>query len=200
MGIALCHREVLVVSQLAEFFRHADKLSLVDRAEVTFEGDRISVDLSQELEEIKTLTLNLTCYERELRFSYLAQFCASCLPTLSSFERLDIHVPYCPWTWEDVIDDPDPQWLELLRPFNTVKDLCLHKYTAPRVAQTLRGLPAERVMEVLPALENVFLSDLEAFEPVKDAISEFADARQLSGRPVFIYYREGRERFTKVEK
>ena len=191
MEITLLHREVLVVSQLAVFFRHADKLSLIDRAKVTFEGDRISVNLSQELDEVKTLTLNLTCYERELRFSYLAQFCALCLPTLSPFERLDIRVPYSPWTvtWEDVIDDPDPQWLELLRPFNTVKDLCLHKYTAPRVAQTLRGLPAERVMEVLPALENVFISDLEAFGPVRDVISEFADARQLSGRPVSIYYR-----------
>jgi hypothetical protein len=181
-------------------FKEPPKLSLVDRAEVTFEGDRISVNLSQELEEIKTLTLNLKCYEQKLRFSYLAQFCALCLPTLSPFECLDIRVPYSPWTWEDVIDDPDPQWLELLRPFNTVKDLCLHKYTAPRVTQTLRGLPAEWVIEVLPALENVFISDVEPFEPVKDAISEFADARQLSGRPVSIYYREGRERFTKVEK
>ena len=200
MEIALFHQGILVVPQLAEFFRHAHKLSFVDRAEVTFRGDCISVKLSQELEEIKTLMLNLTCSERDLQFSCLAQFCALCLPTLSLFESLDIRVPYSPWTWEDVIDDPDPQWLELLRPFNTVKDLCLHKHTAPRVAQTLRGLPAERVMEVLPALENIFISDLESFEPVKDVIFEFSDARQLSGRPVSIYYREGREKFTKVEK
>jgi hypothetical protein len=46
-------------------------------------------------------------------------------------------------------------------------------------------------MEVLPALENVFISGLEPFGPVKEAISEFADARQLSGYPVSICDWEG---------
>jgi len=54
------------------------------------------------------------------------------------------------------------------------------------VAQALRELPVERVTEVLPALENVFIVGLEHLEHVKEAISEFADARQLSGHPVFI--------------
>jgi len=115
------------------------------------------------------------------------------LPTLSPFESLDILHSYgCTWAWEDVID-PSPQWLELLRLFNTVKDLRLHKFVASRIAQSLRGLPVERVTEVLPALENVFISDLDPFfGPVMEAISEFADARQLSGHPVSIYHQEGR--------
>ena len=199
MDITLFYREGLEVSQLAKFVRRADKLSLVDRADVTFHGDRISVQLSQELPGIKTLVLDLTCYEQDLRLSYLAQFCASCLPTISPFECLEIHVPYFPWT-RDVIGNPDPQWLELLRLFNTAKDLCLYKCVAPRVAQALKRLPVEQVTEVLPALENVFISGLERFGPVKGAISEFADARRLSGRPVSIYYRDRRGMFTKVKK
>jgi len=193
--ISLFHQEVLEVSQLAKFIRRADKLSLLDRAQVTFHNSCISVTLSQELlaqvgrVNPKTLELNLTCSERDLRVSYLAQFCASCLPTLSPFECLDILDSFeFTWAWEDVIDpDPSPQWLELLRLFNTVKDLRLHKFVASRVTQALRGLPAEQVTEVLPALENVFVSRLEPSGPVKEAISEFADARQLSGYPVSIH-------------
>ena len=99
----------------------------------------------------------------------------------------------------DVIDDPDAQWLELLRPFNTMKHLHLYRAAVSRVAQALGRHPLERVMEVLPALENVFLSGLEHFGPVKDAMSEFADARQVSGRPVSIYiYRTGRGRWVRL--
>ena len=84
------------------------------------------------------------------------------------------------------MDNPDPQWLELLRLFNTVKELRLDGIVAPRAAQVLRRLPAEQVSEVLPALGIVFISGLQSFGPVREAISEFADARQLSGRPVSI--------------
>jgi len=87
----------------------------------------------------------------------------------------------------DVIDSPDPQWLKLLRLFNTVEDLKLSQTVAHHVAQALRGLLVERVMEVLPALEGVSISELEPSGPVWEAISEFADARQLSGHPVSIY-------------
>lgn len=45
----------------------------------------------------------------------------------------------------------------------------------------------ERATEVLPALENVFISGLKPFGPLKEAISEFASVRQLSGQPVSIH-------------
>jgi len=183
------HREVLEVSELAKFVRRADKLSLVDRAQVTFGSHDISVVLSQELlvhtVDRRTLILQLACAERDLLLSRLVQFCASCLPTLSPFEHLHIPVPHC-YSWQSryVIDDPDPRWLQLLQLFNSVKDFRLSKTIALRVAKALGGLPVERVSEVLPALEAVFISRLESFAPMKDAISEFAAARQHSGHPV----------------
>jgi len=187
--ITLFHQEVVDVSGLSKFIRRADKLTLLDRAEVTFESDRISVTLSQELlqEKVgpKTLRLHLNCPESGLQLSYLARFCASCLPTLSHFGSLHICVPFY-YPWKDVMDDPDPQWLDLLRLFNTVQGLYLSKYVAPRAAQALSGPPAQRAMGVLPALETVSISGLKHLEPVKEAISEFADARRLSGHPVFI--------------
>ena len=189
MMITLCYQEGLEVSQLAQFVRRADKLSSVDRAEVTFESRSISVKLSQELLEEridpKTLRLYPSCSEPYLRLSYLAQFCASCLPNLALFESLHICVSLY-YRWEEIIVDPDPQWLELLRLFNPAKKLYLSKYVVSRVAQALRGLPAERVMDVLPALEKVVILRLEHLEPVREAIYKFADARRLSGHPVLI--------------
>jgi len=189
MVITLFNQEVLEVSELSKFVRRADRLSLVDRAAVTLKSSCISVTVSQESlvgrVDPKTLILNALCPESDLRLSYLAQFCASCLPTLSPFEYLYICVSPC-YRQEDVMYDLDRKWLDLLRLFNTVKKLYLSEFVAPRVAQALRGLPAERVMEVLPALETVSILGLKHLVPVKEAISEFADARRLSGHPVFI--------------
>jgi hypothetical protein len=136
--------------------------------------------------------LYLWCHESDLRLSHLTQFCSSCLPTLSTFECLHIHVPLYE-TWEDfiVMGDQDSQWLQLLRHFHAVKHLHLSKHVASRVAQALRGLSTGRVMELLPALEAILISDLERSGPVMEAISDFADARQLSGHPVSIYDWQG---------
>ena len=195
MVISLFYQEVVEASELAKFVCRADKLSLLDRAGVTFGSDHISVTLSQKSligrVDPKTLLLNPTYLRSSaLQLSYLVPFCASLWPTLFPFECLHIQVPpHYSWRWQVVVDDPDPRWLNLLHLFNTVavKDLRLCKSVALPVARALRGLPAERVTEVLPALENVFISEPEPFGPVKEAISEFADARQLSGHPVSIY-------------
>jgi len=68
MVITFSHQEVLEVAQLAKFVRRADKLSLLDRAQVTFRDDYISVTLSEELQvervDPKTLKLTLACRER----------------------------------------------------------------------------------------------------------------------------------------
>jgi hypothetical protein len=86
MEITLFHGRVLEVFKLANFVCHADKLSLVNQAKVTFRSDCISLTLSQELlvgrVDPKTLMLNSTCSKPELWLSYLVWFCALCLPTV----------------------------------------------------------------------------------------------------------------------
>jgi hypothetical protein len=187
--VTLFCQEVIEVPQLSKFVRRADKLSLLNQAEVAFRGYWISLNISQELHRTgpKTLVLNLLCLQWALQLSYFARFCASCLPTHASFERLLIYAPVND-IWVDVMDDPNPQWLELLRSFHAVKDLRLSRDVAPYITHVLRRLPVELVSEVLPALETVFVSELENFGrvSVKEAISEFADARRLSGHPVSI--------------
>ena len=183
--IWLSLREVLQVSELSKFVRRAEKLSLVDQAEVTFWEDEIHVALPEkDCADRKTLTLHLSCPVSDLRLSRLAQFCVSCLPTLSPFKALHVAVPDFQ-NWENDIDHP--QWLDLLCLFNSVEDLRLSGSVPLRVSNVLRGLPAERVEEVLPALKNIFISMLRPYGPLRDAISEFANARQLSGHPVSVY-------------
>ena len=188
LEITLSYQEVLGVTELAEFVRRADKLALVDRADVSFDYDLFSVILSQEsLEGIidpETLLIEFPFGDWDSRISFLAELWASFFPTPSSFQCLHMDAPIL---YPYLIDEPGPQWLELLRPFSAVKELRLSESVASRVAQALRELPAEQAIEVLPALEIVFISGLEHFGPSKEAIYEFADARQLYGRPVSIH-------------
>ena len=185
--ILLFHQEVPDVSELATFVRRAEKLSLIDRAEVTFAYGFICILLSQEVlagkVDPKTLVFNFPYTKWRSWPPYLAELWASFFPTPSPFECLRMEGPD---SSQDIIDDPDPQWLELLRPFSAVRNLRLSRSAASRVTQTLGRIPPKRVMEVLPALEIVSISGLNPFGPVKEAISEFADARQLFGYPVSI--------------
>jgi hypothetical protein len=190
MEITLFHQEVLDVSELAKFVHRADRLSSADRAQVSYMSDRISVRLAKHLIGVgaKTLELEFLCHESQCRLSYLVQLCLSCFPAPSPFDCLLIKVQRS--SWQDAIGDLDPQWLELLRLFSSVKQLRLAKHVAHLLAQTLGALPAERVLGVLPALEIVFMEEPKPFGPVKEAISEFSDMRQLFGHPVYIHWKE----------
>jgi hypothetical protein len=76
--------------------------------------------------------------------------------------------------------------LELLRPFFAVKNLYLDKEFALHIAHALQELVGERVMEVLPTLENVFIDEFQPSGPVHEVIKEFVAARQLAGHPIII--------------
>ena len=191
--ITLFHGRFPKILELAKFVCRADKLSVADGAQVIFTPWSISIRLSENLIGVdpKTLELKFLCHKSQFRLPYLVELCASCFPTPSPFESLLINIQRR--SWQD--DNPDPQWLELLRLFNNVKRLGLANPVACSVAHALGELPAERVMEVLPALEFVFMAEFDPFGSVKEAISKFADARQLSSLPVSIhdicYWKEG---------
>jgi len=77
-------------------------------------------------------------------------------------------------------------------PFTSVRDLFVSEQVAPCVAPALRELTDERVTEVLPALQNLFLVGFQASPlAVQEATGQFVAARQLSGHPVAIHHEEG---------
>ena len=193
--IELFHEEVLDISQLAKFVRCAERLPTIDQATVFFGPDSVRVSITHPPESLvktrrvdsNTLIIELACDESDLRLSYLTQVFSLCLPTLSPFKCLKIRVnPRVFLPWRDTNGDSGPQWLGLLRHFNVVKELYLARNVAFHIAQVLGELPAERVTEVLPALQTVFVAGLGSSGRIQEAMSGFVTARQLSGRPVVI--------------
>lgn len=87
--------------------------------------------------------------------------------------------------WQDNVEGT--QWLDLLHPFITVKNLYLSSRLTIPVTFSLQGLAGERVLEVLPALRNLFFEAPQPFGPVQDAIQQFVADRQLSAHPVAVH-------------
>jgi len=116
----------------------------------------------------------------------LAQVCSSSLYLISSLEHLYIHETEYTFqpNWPDNIEDV--QWLELLRPFTTVKTLYLSRDITSRIAPALQELVGERATEVLPALQSLFLEELHPLGRVQEAIDKFVAARQLSNHPTIV--------------
>jgi hypothetical protein len=86
--------------------------------------------------------------------------------------------------WQD--DTETAQWLDLLHPFTAVKNLYLSKEFTRHVAPALQELVGERVVEILPALQGLFLEEVDLAGPVQEAIEKFVAARQLSGHPITV--------------
>ncbi len=108
----------------------------------------------------------------------------SILPLLSQVERLHVVEEVKNGSkWQDR-DHTD--WLELLNPFVSVKSLYVDERLGPSVAQVLQELAGERIMEVLPALHDLFLEGLQPSGSVQEALKPFVAARQCSNHPVVI--------------
>jgi hypothetical protein len=79
------------------------------------------------------------------------------------------------------------QWHELFLPFIAVRDLYVSWQLVPFVAVAFKELTGERSMEVLPALDRLFLEGFQPSGDVQGAIEPFISSRQLYGRPVVIH-------------
>ena len=86
--------------------------------------------------------------------------------------------------WLDEIEKS--QWLELLCPFTAVKKLCISKEYAPSIFLALRELVGDTRTEVLPALQNIFLEELQPSGPIRESIEQFISARWLANDPVAV--------------
>jgi hypothetical protein len=79
----------------------------------------------------------------------------------------------------DPEDMDDIEWLELLRPFSSVRTPFVSRDFAGHVSHALEDIPEVMASEVLPALEMLCLTD----QPVS-SVHKFVAARWESGRPV----------------
>jgi hypothetical protein len=137
------------------------------------------------------IALSISCKPLDWQISSLAQVCSTSFPSLPTLEHLDIDIdidigPDSLLNWQD--DMEDTQWLDLLRPFTSVKDWHLSEILVPFIAPALQELSGERVTEVLPVLQNLFLEGPMPSGPVKEAIRKFIATRQLSGCPITVLH------------
>ena len=137
-----------------------------------------------------SLDLEISCSQSDWQLSSLAQVCSSSFlrDLIPMVEYLYFEDVYVLQRWQDDIEDS--QWLELLHPFITVKDLYISQEFVPRIVPALRELTGERVTEVLPALQTLFLDDPHPSGPVQEAIEQFVAARQLAGHPIAVSHWE----------
>jgi hypothetical protein len=97
------------------------------------------------------LRLEISCRPSDWQLSSLAQVCSSCIPRtlISSLEHLYIcDDEHSQLRWQGDIENS--QWLELLQPFTSMKNLYLSREFTPRIVPALQELFGERMIEVLP--------------------------------------------------
>ena len=193
LEITFFHQLIFDTPQLTQFISRTPKFNTYDRARVVFSELDVRITLSQTFEE--TLKLGILSNQSEWQLSSLAQVRSSFFPQdlLLTVEYLHIleNEFWRPDWQEDVEND---QWLEILHPFTGVKDLYMSQEFVPRITPALRELVGERVTEVLPALQSVFLEESLSLGPVEEAIGQFGQfvaARQLAGHLITITQADG---------
>ena len=136
------------------------------------------------------LDLEISCSQSDWQLSSLAQVSSSSFlrDLIPMVEYLYFENEWVLHRWQDDIEDS--QWLELLHPFITVKDLYISEEFVPRIVPALRELTGDRVTEVLPALQTLFLDDPHPSGLVQEAIEQFVAARQLAGHPIAVSHWE----------
>ena len=176
---------------LHDFFSRTAVFQQCHGAEVLFTRDSVKLSLFQDrATDRRVLAVWVSSRVPEWQLSSLAQFCSTSLPHLPTLERLSIlnGSNVLAREWKD--DMERSQWLELLRPFVSVRELFLGLYFVRgallKVALALRDLTGNTVTEVLPALQQLFSKHdyLPDSDRIGEALAQFITARQLSGHPV----------------
>ena len=189
VDIGFFHQLTFDVSQLHQFIGRTEALSALNIANVDLDDYCTSVELSQQTRAFSRprISLSMFCNGSDWQFSFLTQACSSLSPTLSNYETLNVREKGFESLgpgWEDDVENS--QWLELFHPFTSVKNLYLSEVVAPLVKPALQELAEERVTDVLPMLQNLYVEGLEPSGPIQEGIGQFVTARQLVNRPVAV--------------
>jgi len=178
--------------RLHRLIGHAEEFKSFDHARVLISSHSIQLLLSRKtpvLNHLGLLSLRINCKALEWQLSSLAQVCGSSFPLISALEELEIHGDHPSSDWKH--DMENAQWLELLDPFTALKHLSLRDRIPLHVCSALAELSGERVTEVLPSLENIYISFAYLPDGSRKAIATFVSARRRSGHPVRVYRESG---------
>ena len=131
-----------------------------------------------------TLDIFVSCRKPDWQVSSIEQVCNSFLHPLSIVEDLYIENKYLRVDWKNY-DIENSLWLQLLLPFAAVKNLFLSRKSVPRIAAALQELVGDRITDMLPSLQNIFV-ERPGPGSLRETIGQFVDARRLSDRAIAI--------------
>jgi hypothetical protein len=183
LNITFFNQITFDIPQLFRFISRRPTLRAPEKGHIGF--DFKVANVTSQTADCGVFRVDILCMGSEWQLSSLEQICTSPFSPLSTLEDLYISEDRKkPSRWQD--NDENTLWLELLRPFATVKNLYLSDEFMPRIATALQELAGPRTTEVLPALENIFLEGFELWEPLHEGIEKFVTARRLPSHPVAV--------------
>ncbi|KAI9450977.1 hypothetical protein F5148DRAFT_1370661 [Russula earlei] len=162
-----------VLPQLHQLISQVKSFKTCDRASVRTSDHAIQFSIFRESPKHPKLSLEIKCKVLDQQHSSLAQ--------------LDIHGVSHPYHNNNM---ENTQWLELLDPFTAVNDLHLSNQSGRHVCQVLEELINERVTEVLPTLQNIFLKGFKPSDSGPKCIERFVAMRELFDHPVAVHHWE----------
>jgi hypothetical protein len=187
LSIGLFNQVEFDTPQSIQFISRTPRLKAFEKAYLIFANDRAEVDLFSQTPGYGDVLVRVPCKELDWQISALEQLCTSCLPPLDALEDLYIFErQYLRIQWQDNIENA--LLLELLRPFTGVKNLYVCKGVAQRIWPALRELDEGRTTELFPALQNIFLEELQPTRPVQEDIGQFVARRQATGHSITVSY------------
>ena len=181
--ITLFNQIVFDTPHTTQSISRTPALKALEEARLTFDSGGAGLCLSSRTSGLEQILVRIPCREFDWQVSSMEQVSTLSLPFLSVLEDLYIYEQtYSEPDWKD--NTENTLWLEILSQFTIVKNLYLSDKFASRIASALQELVGGRMMEVFPALQNLFLEGLQPSGPVQEGIVTFVSARQLSGHPI----------------
>ena len=184
--ITLFHQLIFDIPELGQFMKRATRFQDLNEVHLDFDHSSIHVGYLPPAQYSEENTgLKISCRKFDWQLSSLVQVFTPFFPSIHLVEDLCIYEHlYLRSEWPEDIEST--QWLEVFHPFASVKNLYLGKEFAPSISLALKELVGERATDVLPALKNLFLEELQPSGSVHEAIGHFVSSRQLIGRPVAV--------------
>ena len=174
---------------LAEFVDRVESFKMFNKAEVAFHDQCVNIKLSLQNEraELTTLILKIDSPGLQGQLSGLGLLFSSTLHPLSTAKRLEIsvNVSLPMFLWRSALEST--RWLGFLHPFTAVENLYMAEEFAMCIAPALQKNSREDAIELLPALQNLFVEALPSSEEVQKSIRSFVAARLLSSHPVAVH-------------
>jgi hypothetical protein len=180
------HQLIFDIPQLAQFMRRTTRFQAFNEAYVVFDNSSVQLGCHPPTRTFdEKSVLRISRRKLDWQLSCLAQVFTSFFPSISVLEHIYVYGPRTlPSHWQDDIENME--WLEILHPFTSVKNLYASENFEQCITPALQELVGERVTGMLPALESLFLEGFQPSGPVPEAIEQFVAARRLLDHPIAV--------------